>query len=172
MATVKSIQKRLVIFSVLFVGGTLLTLWFAISVILEAVITMGVVSTFLLFFLIKQWSQLCNARLICENRILTVPSAIIAKGQDGHEIYTEETIVSTFGILLGDEVFRWGFDGLHGVRLNAIKVDRANITLEFGNREQKMRVKLLHGLTDEQAVAEIKRKLWHETGVKAEISDW
>ena len=35
-----------------------------------------------------------------------------------------------------------------------------------------MRVDLLHGMLHKQTVVEAAQKLWHETGVRAEISDW
>lgn len=172
MAAVKSIQKRLIIFSALFGVNTLLASWFLIKAISEGAVVAGVVSSILLFPLLKQRERFQSAKLICDNRILAVPSAILVKGQDGCQTAAEETIVSTFGILVGGEVYKWGCDGIHGVRLTAINIDHTNITLNFGNREQTLRVKLLHGLTDAQAVAKITRRLWRETGVEAEIVDW
>jgi hypothetical protein len=44
--------------------------------------------------------------------------------------------------------------------------------LTFGDKDQTMRVELLHGMTQKQAVLDAAQKLWHETGVKASISGW
>jgi hypothetical protein len=172
MAAVKTIRKRLVIFSALFIVNTLLASWFLIMTIFEGAAAASAVSIILLFPLFRQWERFQSARLICDNRILTVPSAVLINGQDGCQTKAEETIVSTFGILVGGEVYKWGCNGIRGVRLTAINIGHTNITLNFGNREQTLKVKLPHGLTDAQAVVEIAHRLWRETGVEAEIVDW
>lgn len=59
-----------------------------------------------------------------------------------------------------------------GVRLRTIEIDRARIYLTFGDGGETMRVELLHGITDEQAVMDVKQKLWRETGVTAVIHGW
>ncbi|MPM93461.1 hypothetical protein SDC9_140598 [bioreactor metagenome] len=81
-------------------------------------------------------------------------------------------MVSTFGILIGSEIYRWGLDGVHGVRLSAVQIDKERMYLIFGDKDQTMRVELLHGMPHKQTVVEAAQKLWHETGVRAEISDW
>jgi len=85
---------------------------------------------------------------------------------------TEETVVSTFGILIGSEIYRWGLDGVHGVRLHTAHIDQERMYLTFGDAAQTMRVELLHGMTQKQAVLDAAQKLWHETGVRAEITGW
>lgn len=168
----KSIQKRLIGFFALLIGSVLLLLWLSVRAFPERAVAVAGVSVVLLFFFFKQWKRLRDAKLILDNRILAVPSAVIVNGQNRQEMVAEETVVSTFGILVGSEVFRWGCDGMHGVRLSAVGIDRSHITLNFGRENKTMCVKLLHGLINEQAVAEVKRQLWHETGVEAEIHDW
>jgi hypothetical protein len=44
--------------------------------------------------------------------------------------------------------------------------------LTFGDATQTMRVELLHGMTQKQAVINSAQKLLHETGVRAEIIGW
>jgi hypothetical protein len=80
--------------------------------------------------------------------------------------------VSTFGILIGSRIYKWNSNGMHGVRLNMIEIDRARIYLTFGDGAETMRVELLHGITDEQVVMDAKQKLWQETGVTAVIDGW
>lgn len=172
MTTVKSIRKRLVGFSVLFTVSTFLTLWFTIKAIPEGAFPIGAITAILLFFLIRQYVHLHDAKLIYDNRIIAVPSAIITRERKQQKITANETIISTFGILLGDELFKWGCDGRNGVKLNAIKIDRIHIRFSFGNESEAMCAELLHGFDEGQAVSEVKRRLWHETGVQAEVSDW
>ena len=85
---------------------------------------------------------------------------------------TEETVVSTFGILIGSEIYRWGLDGVHGVRLHAAYIDEERMYLTFGDAAQTMRVELLHGMTQKQAVLDAAQKLHYETGVTADITGW
>jgi hypothetical protein len=85
---------------------------------------------------------------------------------------TEETVVSTFGILIGSEIYRWGLDGVHGVRLSAVQIDKERMYLIFGDAAQTMRVELLHGMTQKQAVLDAAQKLLRETGVTADITGW
>ena len=81
-------------------------------------------------------------------------------------------MVSTFGILIGSKIYRWGLDGVYGVRLYAVKIDQERMYLTFGDAAQTMRVELLHGMTQKQAVLDAAQKLWYETGVTADITGW
>jgi hypothetical protein len=85
---------------------------------------------------------------------------------------TGETVVSTFGILMGSKIYRWGLDGVHGVRLQAAQIDTERMYLAFGDAVQTMKVELLHGMTQKQAVLDVAQKLLHETGVRADITGW
>jgi len=102
----------------------------------------------------------------------TVPSALISIPGRQMKKDTEETVVSTFGILIGSETYRWGLDGVHGVRLHAAHIDHEWMYLTFGDTAQTMRVELLHGMTQKRAVLEAAQKLFHETGVAASITGW
>jgi hypothetical protein len=44
--------------------------------------------------------------------------------------------------------------------------------LAFGDAVQTMKVELLHGMTQKQAVLDVAQKLLHETGVRADITGW
>jgi hypothetical protein len=44
--------------------------------------------------------------------------------------------------------------------------------LIFGDAAQTMRVELLHGMTQKQALLDATQKLLHETGVTADITGW
>ena len=168
----KSIRKRRNGYALLFVAGICLAVWLGMAFMLEAVFVFGAISLIFLLLLVRQGRRLYDATLIWDNRILAVPSAVIS--MPGHQMKkdTEETVVSTFGILIGSEIYRWGLDGVHGVRLSAVQIDKARMYLTFGNKDQTMRVELLHGMLHKQTVVEAAQKLWHETGVRAEISDW
>ena len=44
--------------------------------------------------------------------------------------------------------------------------------LIFGDATRSMRIELLHDITDQTEILEVKRKFWHETGVSANINGW
>lgn len=168
----KTIKEERNIYAALVAAGVLLTVLFLATGKPEAAIACGVGGVAALVFLYRQSRLLYAAKLICDNRILSVPSSIITEeGHDSKKI-VEETVVSTFGLLLGKRVYRWGCDGRHGVRLRTIQIDRMRIRLTFGEPDKTLSVELPHGLTDAQAVSSVKHQLWHETGVEAAICDW
>ena len=168
----KSIRKRRNGYALLFAASICLAVWLGATFMLEAVFALGAISLISLVLLVRQSRLLYDATLIWDNRILAVPSALISMDGSLRQADTEETVVSTFGMLIGSEIYRWGLDGVHGVRLHTAHIDQERIYLTFGDAAQTMRVELLHGMLHKQTVVEAAQKLWHETGVRAEISDW
>lgn len=168
----KAIEKRRNGYALLFATSICLAVWFGLNSLTEMVFIFAAASIILFRLLIRQNQLLYDARLIWDNCIFAVPFTVISTVNDKEKIDTQETIVSTFGILLSSKVYKWGSDGVRGVRLRTIKIDRVRINLTFGDGAKIMQVKLIHGMTNEQAVMEIKQKLWRETGVTAEISGW
>ncbi len=168
----KLIRKRRNGYVLLFAASICLAVWLGATFMLEVVFAFGAISLISLLLLVRQSRLLYDATLIWDNRILAVPSALIS--MQGHQMKkdTEETVVSTFGVLIGSRIYRWGLDGVHGVRLSAVQIDKERMYLTFGDKDQTMRVELLHGMTQKQAVLDAAQKLWHETGVRADISDW
>jgi len=159
-------------YSLLFVMSCLLTVWFAVKLIAEAIVIFAVLNVILLVFLIRENYLLFYANLIWDNRILAVPSATISTSFSNEKKEVEEIIVSTFGILIGNKIYKWGLNGVHGVRLKAIEIDRKWIFLSFGDDDENMQVKLLHGMADIEEVEGIQEKFWNETGVKSVVMDW
>ncbi len=168
----KSIRKRRNGYALLFAVSICLALWLGATFMLEAVFVFGAISAISLLLLVRQSHLLYDATLIWDNYILAVPSALIFMPGCQMNKDTEETVVSTFGILVGSEIYRWGLDGVHGVRLHAAQIDQERMYLTFGDADQTMRVELLHGMTQKQAVLNTAQKLLHETGVTANITGW
>ena len=135
-------------------------------------VVFGFISVLIFIFLIRQSRYLYDARLIYDNRILTIPSAINTIFYCENERILEETIISTFGILIGSKIYKWGCDGVEGSRLSNIEIGREWIKLTFGTGKEAICIELLHGITDKWIAMEITQKLWHETGVVANISSW
>lgn len=110
--------------------------------------------------------------LIWDNRIIAVPFAHVSIPSRQIKKDVEGTVVSTFGILVGSKIYRWGLDGIHGVRLHAAQIFNERMYLTFGDAAETMRLELLHGMTQKQAVTEAAQKLLHETGVTVDITGW
>lgn len=172
MVQIKSIRKQRNRYALLFAANIWLAVWLGVSFMLEALLAFGVISIIFLLLLVRQSRLLYDATLIWDNCILAVPSALISMSGDQMKEDNEETVVSTFGILMGNKIYRWGLDGLHGVRLHAVHIDKERMYLTFGDATQTMRVELLHGMTHKQAVLDAAQKLLYETGVRADIIGW
>ncbi|MGI6778844.1 MAG: hypothetical protein ACOX7R_12815 [Acetivibrionales bacterium] len=168
----KSICKRRNEYALLFAASICLAVWLGATFMLEMVFAFGAISLISLLLLVRQSRLLYDATLIWDNRILAVPSALISMPGRQMKKDTEETVVSTFGILIGSEIYRWGLDGVHGVRLSAVQIDKERMYLIFGDKDQTMWVDLLHGMTQKQAVLDAAQKLLRETGVTADITGW
>jgi hypothetical protein len=172
MVQMKLIRKRRNRYALLFAASICLAVWLGATFMLEAAFAFGAVSAISLLFLVRQSRLLYDVTLIWDNRILAVPSALISMSGRQAKKDTEETVVSTFGILIGRRIYRWGLDGMHGVRLNAVEIDKERMHLIFGDAAQTMRLELLHGMTQKQAVLDVVQKLLYETGVTVSISGW
>jgi len=168
----KLIRKRRNGYALLFAASICLAVWSRATFMLEVVFAFGAISAISLMLLVRQSHLLNDATLIWDNRILAVPSALIFMPGRQMKKDTEETVVSTFGILIGSEIYRWGLDGVHGVRLHTAQIDKEGMYLTFGDAAQTMRVELLHGMTQKQAVLDAAHKLLYETGVTADITGW
>ena len=167
----RSIRRRYTYCALLLALSILCTVWLDPSEIGSSILW-SLVIVFLVGLFILQSQKLQTAKLIWDNRILAVQSALISMSGRQMEKDMEETVVSTFGMLIGSKIYRWGLEGVHGVRLHAAQMDKERMYLTFGDAAQTMRVELLHGMTQKQAVLDAAQKLWHETGVRAEITGW
>ena len=168
----KLIHKRRNGYALLFASSIFLTVWLGATFMLEAVFVFGAIGTISLLLLVRQSCLLYDAMLIWDNPIIAVPSALISMPGRQMKKDNEGTVVSTFGILIGSEIYRWGLDGVHGVRLHTAQFDKERMCLTFGDSAQTMRVELLHDMTQKQAALDAAQKLLRETGVTADITGW
>jgi hypothetical protein len=136
----------------------------------------------MLFVIYLAWMSptYCNSRqnvfdayeLIWDNPILMVPLAVVSTENGIERRVAEQTVFSVFGILIGNKIYKWGTDGINGVRLSSVVIEKAHMQLTFGDDTKTMWVRLLHGMVDEQEVFEVKERLWRETGLTARVSGW
>lgn len=168
----KTVKDRRNLYAVLSVILIFLTAMLFTMHKMSAAIHCGGLTVMVLILLYRQNLLLSVARVIYDSRILTVPSAIIISDNRSNKKQADETIVSTFGLLLGNKVYKWGCEGVHGIRLHKVQIDREHICLSFGDYSETISIVLLHNLTDRKSVMEIVNKIWRETGVKTEVCDW
>lgn len=168
----KLVRKRRNVYAMLFIVTTYLSVWFSMVFITETIFVFGAISMAFFVLLVRQSYLLYDVALIWDNRIVVVPSALVLTKGDQQKNDMEVTVVSTFGLSIGSKIYRWGRDGVHGVRLNAVLIDKERMYLTFGDAIRTTRVELLHGITEEEVIMDVAQKLWHETGVTAKISGW
>src|SRR5690606_3119583 len=107
MVQMKSIRKRRNGYVLLFAASICLAVWSGMAFSLEAALAFGAISLISLLLLLRQSRLLYDATLIWDNRILAVPSALISIPGRQMKKDTEETVVSTFGVLIGSRIYRW-----------------------------------------------------------------
>ncbi len=172
MDQMELIRKRRNGYALLLAASICLAVWLGVTIMSEVVFIFGIISVISILLLVRESRLLYDATLIRDNRILTVPSALITIS--GRKIKKDslETVVSTFGILIGSKIYRWGIDGVHGVRLQAARIDKECLVLTFGDSSGAIRVELQHGITQKQLILDTMQKLLCETGVAADIIGW
>ena len=75
-------------------------------------------------------------------------------------------------MIVNGKIYCWGLNGIDGVRLHNVRIDREIMYLTFGDENKTMQVELLHGMTQQQAVEDTAKKLQFETGVTVIINGW
>lgn len=168
----KSINRMRNYYLVFLLIAALLTLWFALQFIYEAAFIFGNISIVLLLYVIKQSRLLYDTGLIYDNCIFKVPSATVSASNSEIKLAVEEIVVSAFGLIIGNKIYKWGYHGAYGVKLKAIAIDRERIYLTFGDATKTMMVELLHGIINKQEVLDIKQKFWRETGIDTVVNGW
>lgn len=168
----KLIRNRRNAYALLLAVSILLAVWIGSRFLLEAAFALGAISAIFLMLLVRQSLLLYDATLICDNPILAVPSATVSMSGCQSKKDVTETIVSTFGILIGNKIYRWGLKGVNGTRLYAASIDQDRMYLTFGNTAGTMKAELLHGITEKHEILDTAQKLLYETGITAKIIDW
>lgn len=117
-------------------------------------------------FWLRGLSKLRTARLIEENPILHIRTAVIKDlvREAPHRPESEytEVIVSYFGILLGEKVIKFNQDG---VRIRAVEIGPDFISFTYGTEGQVRNIRLLRPAIDTAELERIVEQLRYEIGV-------
>ncbi|MGR6835964.1 hypothetical protein [Syntrophomonas erecta] len=116
----------------------------------------------------QQQQKLKTARLIVENAIFTTASSIMAgynRDQASKllpDTKSVEMIVSCFGVLSGEEVYKFNCDGIH---LFSVEINSEDMLFTFGTDEWTKYLRFGHNVSSPDQIQEIAEKLRYETGI-------
>ena len=165
-------KKAIILGSSSFIGlGACCYLVYNHSLNLLSILLILITATTVCFY--RQLQRLSTASLIMENSILTVPVVTVWSNSDSSSLPKRKKstlmVVSCFGILSGNEVYKFNCDG---IRLLAVEINRESMFLTFGTEEKERHIKLLHGLSNKEDIRLIAEKFRYETGVIPVVAGW
>ncbi len=117
-------------------------------------------------FWIRELGKLKIARLIAENAILHIRTAVISdlSGEAAQQQKPESTevFISYFGILLDAKIIKFNQDG---IRLRAVEIGKDFISFTCGMEKQTRNIRLLRPAIDPAAMEKISERFRYETGI-------
>ena len=117
-------------------------------------------------FWIRELGKLKVARLIAENPILHIHTAVIRdlSGETAQrsDIESAEVFISYFGILLDEKTIKFNQDG---IRLRAVEIGNDFISFTYGTEKRTQYIRLLRPAIDPATMAEISERFRYETGI-------
>ena len=130
-------------------------------------LVLAVITTLIIAgFLHRQLQRLKMAGLITENAVLCIPAGTVLSSEDDANFpgsnQAVTVIVSIFGILAGNKVYKYNCDG---IRLLAITIDNEYICFTYGTQKKQSDLKLLHGLSRQDDIEAVAEKFRYETGI-------
>ena len=125
----------------------------------------GIIPIYLLF---KDINNLKIARLIKENFILKVKTAVISEISEKEipykpiNIEDTEIFVSYFGILFNGKIAKFNQDG---IRLTAMDIGNDYISFTYGNEKQMKNIRIVRPDIEPDAMSEMINKFRFEMGI-------
>lgn len=121
---------------------------------------------------IREYGNLKIARLIFENRIVYIRSAVIKNIAGGEAEYGHvegvEVFISNFGILLDSRIIKFNQGG---AQLKAVELGSNFISLAYGTEKRTQKIWLLSDTFSDRELGDIVEKFSFETGVVPVIID-
>lgn len=124
--------------------------------------------------LLKDINNLKIARLIKENFILKVKTAVISEISENEiphkpiNIEDTEIFVSYFGILFNDKIAKFNQNGVH---LTAMEIGHDFISFTYGNKKQMQNLRIVRPDIEPEALDEMINKFRFETGITPTMVD-
>lgn len=114
-------------------------------------------------FWIREFRKLKIARLIAENPILHIRTAIISDiSSETAQPEDTEIFISYFGILLDVKIIKFNQDG---IRLRAVEMGNDFISFTYGTEKWTRNIRLLRSVVDPASIEEIAERFRYETGI-------
>ena len=114
-------------------------------------------------FWIREFRKLKIARLITENPILHIRTAIISDiSSETTQPEEIEIYISYFGILLDVKIIKFNQDG---IRLRAVEMGNDFISFTYGTEKWTRNIRLLSSVVDPASIEEISERFRYETGI-------
>lgn len=168
----RALKKRLMLFICLSGFSVLVSVYFLLRRDLPIALVFTVLMTGTFSFSLHQLQQHKTAKLIIENLILYIRSAVIhentSAGSFSFELKIIEVFISCFGILFDGRIIMFNQDG---IQLKSVEVGQNDIYLTYGTDEQTRCVQLLHASLDKLVQQDISKKFYRETGMTVKIID-
>lgn len=169
----RAIRKRCFIFAAftgffILIGAILLVFGEAVSeiqvqILLASVIIAGGIAA---GFCIRELGKLKIARLIAEDPILHIRTAVIRNLSSGaaqpEEPESSEVFISYFGILLDERIIKFNQDG---IRLRVVEIGADSISFTCGTEKRTQNIRLLRPAIDPAVMEEISERFRYETGI-------
>lgn len=115
---------------------------------------------------VREYRTIKTARLIVENPILHIRTAIISKifgdAEEPEEIENTDVFVSYFGILLEAKIIKFNQDG---ILLKAVEIGRDYILLSYGTDKWVQNTRLLRAVISNEELGKIVERFRYETGI-------
>ncbi len=120
----------------------------------------------LIRFLIIEVNNFKTAKLVLENYILKVKTAVVSevfgKEQTHKQIDDNEVFVSYFGILFNGKIVKFNQDG---IRLTAMEIGNDFISFTYGNEKRMQNLRIVRPGIEPEAMSEMINKFRFETGI-------
>ncbi len=117
-------------------------------------------------FWIRERGKLKIARLITENPILHIQTAVISdisgEAAQPEKQDRTEVVISYFGILMAERIIKFNQDG---IRLRGVEIGKDFISFTYGTEKQTQNIRLLRPVIDPAAMEEISERFRYETGI-------
>lgn len=116
-------------------------------------------------FWVREYKKLQTARLIAENQILRISTAVISDQTGGgkpENTESIEVIISCFGILFDSKIIRFN---QNGILLKAVEIGREHISFSYGRAKRLQKSRLLNTALNEDELKYITERFYDETGV-------
>lgn len=117
-------------------------------------------------FLVREFKKLKIARLIMENPILHICTAVISEAAErkkqGRSTESIEVFISYFGVLLDDKIIKFNQEG---IRLRRMEIGPDFISFSYGTEKRTQNIRILRPRIDPAALDVIARKFHFETGI-------